>query len=76
MLVCVCGKKSVYKYVKRGQRLIPIDSVQVCIQRLWEMATSVGNQLAQIHNKSYCPQPLITNGLAQWLKKKQRKSAS
>lgn len=59
-LLCWCvrvcaAKKSVYKYVKRGQGLIPIDSAQVCIQRLWEMATSVGNQLAQIHNKSYCP---------------------
>lgn len=62
--VCTDGK-CVYKYAHWGQRLIPIDSAAVCIQHRWETAASVGNQLAQIHDKSYCLQPLISAGKAQ-----------
>lgn len=62
--VCADGK-CVYKYAFMGQRLIPIDSAAVCIQHRWETVTSVGNQQAQIHDKSYCLRPLISAGKAQ-----------
>lgn len=69
--VCADGK-CVYKYAPRGQRLIPIDSAAVCIQHRWETAASVGNQLAQIHDKSYCLRPLISAGEAQPLQTETR----
>ncbi len=50
--VCADGE-CVYKYAPKGQRLIPIDSAAVCVQHRWETVASVGNQLAQIHDKSY-----------------------
>lgn len=69
---CVTGMESAYKYVEKGQRLIPIDLAQVCIQHPREMVTPVGNQLAQMHNKSYCPQSLIAAGLAEQLERNKK----